>query len=120
MIVAIVAMYALLLQAILCSFTMIPHGWRGAGETFAASICWSGTEPSPAGLPSDRADGKHGACCILCSMPGLGSTREGFSSAGLTDRMMPHLWVLKSFAFSRATIDRLPGSPRAPPAFAIV
>lgn len=117
--VAIVATYALVLQAIFSSFALFAHGGPGLAGTFVASICWTDTGAStPTELPSVPTGAEHGACCILCSVPWLDSTRVGSSIAVLTYHVMPAIWISKVFASARATLDRLPGFSRAPPIFA--
>jgi hypothetical protein len=110
--VALIAAYALALQALLASFGAGVTVIRDELAAIAGTICTANADGSAPIMPAehDRAD-----CCILCAAPGAGSTGHIDVFAGLPDY---GLWVRLAAIGGvqlHGTIAWLPGGARAPP-----
>jgi hypothetical protein len=112
--VALIAAYALALQALLASFGAGAALVRDQAATIAGVICSGGGASS---LPVPLAPPEHDSadCCILCGAPapalldhvnGLKLAAEGLSSRLVAPLNARH----------HDTMARLPGGARAPPA----
>src|SRR5947199_8451481 len=109
--VALVAAYALALQALLASFGVGGVVVRHQLATIADAICTSNADGSAPVAPTEH---DRAACCILCSAPAPGSTdsidatvrvADASSSRLIAPAGVPHLGM----------IAWLPGGARAPP-----
>src|SRR5215510_9492421 len=108
--VALVAAYALALQALLASFGV---GGAVVGHqlaTLAGAICTSSPDAPVTPTEHDRA-----ACCILCSAPAPASTGPIEASAEMTDVSSSRL-IAPAGGPHLGMIAWLPGGARAPPA----
>jgi hypothetical protein len=110
--VALVAAYALALQALLASFGVGAAVVRHQLAGMAGAICTSNADRSAPAAPvdHDRTD-----CCILCSAPVPGSTAPismlvVAPNGGSSSRLIARPSVL-----NLAIIAWLPGGARAPP-----
>jgi hypothetical protein len=111
--VALIAAYALALQALLASFGIGAALVRHQAATIAGVIC-SGGGVSSLPVPIPPPDHDSADCCILCSAPApalvdhvsaLELVAEGLSSRLLAPLGMRH----------HETMAWLPGRARAPP-----
>ena len=110
--VALVAAYALALQALLASFGVGAAVVRHQLAAIAGAICTSNADRSVPAAPAehDRTD-----CCILCAAPAPGSTGSlevlaVVPAGGSSARLIAQLG-----AFNLGIIAWLPGGARAPP-----
>jgi hypothetical protein len=109
---ALVAAYALALQALLASFGVGGAIVRHQLAAIAGTICTSNPDGSAPVTPAehDRAD-----CCILCGAPGSGSIAQTDAVAGVPDEGSSSRLAGPDRALRLGMIARLPGGPRAPP-----
>jgi hypothetical protein len=109
--VALIAAYALALQALLASFGVGGRVVQHQLATLAGAICTSSPDGSAPGTPTEH---DRAACCILCSAPAPGSTGPIATLVGVADASSS-----RSIALAGAThlgmIAWLPGGARAPP-----
>jgi hypothetical protein len=111
--VALVAAYALALQALFASFGVGAALVRHHAVTIAGVICSGGGASS---LPAPLAPVDHDSadCCILCGAPAPGLLDHGsalkLAIKGLSSRLAAPLG-----ADHHATMAWLPGGARAPP-----
>jgi len=109
--VALVAAYALALQALLASFGVGVAVVRHQLAAIAGAICTSNADRSMPAAPveHDRTD-----CCILCAAPAPGSTGSlevrAVVPAGGSSRL-----AARQNALNLGIIAWLPGGARAPP-----
>jgi hypothetical protein len=111
--VALIAAYALALQALFASFGVGAALVRHQAATIAGVICSGGgasSLPAPvAPLDHDSAD-----CCILCGAPAPALLDHvsalKLATEGLSSRVVAPLGVHR-----HGTMARLPGGARAPP-----
>jgi hypothetical protein len=117
--IALVAIYALILQALLHSLAPLARARPNPRDSLSAVIC-SLSNHSPAqdeapGAPTDRSDA---ACCILCVVPGLDVANADICVAAPDYRSScssrSTAWV-EAEAFGATEL--LPINPRAPPRF---
>jgi len=114
-IVAILAAYALLGQALLACVTTAD--WLAPTSlALAASICASSPEDHQ--QPTAPSDHDHVGCCVLCMTPGLAG-----SGADVSKIVLPRVAVtLRKELFEGAAAPRAasanPCQPRAPPTLA--
>ena len=117
--IALVAIYALILQALLHSLAPLAHATPNPHNSLSAVICLL-SDRSPAqdqapGAPADRSDT---ACCILCVVPGLDVANADIRVTApdyQSSRSSPlTAWIE---ADPRGATELLPISPRAPPRF---
>lgn len=117
--VALVAIYALILQALLHSLAPLAHARPNPHNKLSVVICsLSSHSPTPDKAPGGPTDDSDAACCILCQVPGLDVANvdirvaapdyQSSRSSSLT------AWV--EAAPVNAT-ELLPINPRAPPCF---
>jgi len=110
--VALVAAYALALQALLASFGVGAAVVRHQLASIAGAICTSNADRSAPAAPvdHDRMD-----CCILCSAPVPGSAGPisilvVVPNGGSSSRL-----IARPSGLNLAIIAWLPGGARAPP-----
>jgi hypothetical protein len=117
--VALVAIYALILQALLQSLAPLAHATPNPHNSLSVVIC-SLSNPSPTqdespGAPTDRSDA---ACYILCVVPGLDVANADIRVAApnyQSSRSSPlTAWIE---ADPLDATELLPINPRAPPRF---
>jgi hypothetical protein len=108
--VALVAAYALALQALLASFGVGGAVVRHQLATVAGAICTSNADAPVAPTEHDRA-----ACCILCSAPAPGSTGPLDALVRVADASSSRL-IAPAGGPRLGMIAWLPGGARAPPA----
>jgi len=115
--VALVAAYALALQALLASFGVGAAMVRHQVAAIAGVICSSAANavaPAPvAPMEHDRAD-----CGILCTGPGPALTGQVAALLAGTDGKASSRLAAPLAATRLGMIARLPGGARAPPALA--
>jgi hypothetical protein len=110
--VALVAAYALALQALLASFGVGAAVVRHQLAGMAGAICTSNADRSAPAAPADhdRVD-----CCILCSAPAPGPIGPIGVLAGVPDGGSPSRLIAQQSALNLGIIAWLPGGARAPP-----
>jgi hypothetical protein len=115
--VALVAIYALILQAVLHGLAPLAKAAPNPHNSLSVVVC-PPSDHSPAqdeapGAPTDRSDA---ACCILCVVPGLGVANADIRFAA-TDYQSSRLYPLTVWvgADPRGAAELLPINPRAPP-----
>jgi hypothetical protein len=114
--VALIATYALALQALLASFGVGATVIRDELTAIAGTICTANADGSAPIMPAehDRAD-----CCILCAAPGPGSVGRIDVLAGVPDDGSSSQLAAPDSAPCLGMTVWLPGGARAPPAHAI-
>jgi hypothetical protein len=114
--VALVAAYALALQALLASFGVGATVIRDELTAITGAICTANADGSAPIMPAehDRAD-----CCILCAAPGPGSIGRIDVLAGMPDEVSSSQLAVPDGAPGLGMNAWLPGGARAPPAHAI-
>jgi hypothetical protein len=111
--VALIAAYALALQALFASFGVGATLLRHQAATIAGVICSGGAASS---LPAPVAPADHDSadCCILCGAPAPALLDHGsaltLAAEGLSSRLVAPLGVRH-----HGTMAWLPGGARAPP-----
>ena len=108
--IALVAAYALALQALLASFGVGGVVVQHQLATIAGAICTSNPDAPVGPTEHDRA-----ACCILCSAPAPASTGPIEAFAAMADASSSRLIAPVGVA-RLGMIAWLPGGARAPPA----
>src|SRR5262249_11625745 len=114
--VALVAAYALALQAVLASFGVGATVIRDELTAIAGTICTANADGS---APATPAEHERADCCILCSVPGPGSIGRIGVLAGMPDDGSSCQLAAPDGAPGLGTTAWLPGGARAPPAHAI-
>jgi hypothetical protein len=109
--VALVAAYALALQALLASFGVGGAVVQHQLATIAGAICTSSPDGSAPGVPTEH---DRTACCILCSAPAPASTGPIAALAGMADASSSQL-IAPAGGPHLGMIAWLPGGARAPP-----
>jgi len=114
--VALVAAYALALQALFASFGIGAALVRHQAATIAGVICTGGGASS---LPAPVAPVEHdGAdCCVLCGTPAP-ALLDHVSALRLAIEGLPSRLVAPLGVHRRGTMAWLPGGARAPPSTA--
>ena len=115
--VALVAIYALILQALLHSLAPLAYATPNPHNSLSVVICLlsdhSPTQDQAPGAPADHSDA---ACCILCVVPGLNTANADIRVAApdyRSSRSSPlTAWIE---ADARGATELLPINPRAPP-----
>ena len=117
--VALVAIYALILQALLHSLAPLAYATPNPHNSLSVVICLlsdhSPTEDNAPGAPTDHSDA---ACCILCAVPGLDVANADIRVAApdyQSSRSSP--LTARVEADPRGATELLPINPRAPPRF---
>ena len=115
--VALVAIYALIFQALLYSFAPSTHAGANPDGSPSVVICplpvHSPTQDEAPGAPIDHSDI---ACCILCPISGLGVANTDVRVAGpdyQSSRSSPLAASVEADALGATEL--LPINPRAPP-----
>jgi len=110
--VALVAAYALALQALLASFGVGVAVVRHQLAAIAGAICTANADRSVPAAPAehDRAD-----CCILCAAPAPGSIGSLQMLAVVPDGGSSARLIAQQSALNLGIIAWLPGGARAPP-----
>ena len=111
--VALIAAYALVLQALLASFGVGAAVIRDELTAIAGTICTANADGSAPMMPAE-----HGCadCCLLCAAAGPGSIGRVNVLAGLPDDGSSSQLAAPDGAPSLGMIAWLPGGARAPPA----
>jgi hypothetical protein len=114
--VALVAAYALALQALLASFGFGAALVRHQAATIAGVICTGGGASS---LPAPAAPVEHESadCCVLCGTPAP-VLLEHVSALRLAIEGLPSRLVAPLDVHRHGTMAWLPGAARAPPSTA--
>ena len=114
--VALVAAYALALQALFASFGVGAALVRHQAATIAGVICTGGGASS---LPAPAAPVEHdGAdCCVLCGTPAP-ALLDHVSALRLAIEGLPSRLVAPLGVHRHGTMAWLPGGARAPPSTA--
>jgi hypothetical protein len=107
--VALVAAYALALQALLAAFGVGGAVVQHQLATIAGAICTSNPDGSAPVAPTEH---DRAACCILCSAPG--STGPIDALVGVADAL-PSRLIAPADVPRLGMIAWLPGGARAPP-----
>jgi hypothetical protein len=117
--VALVAIYALILQALLYSLAPLAHASPNPHNSLSVVICGlsdhSPTQDKSPGTPTDHSDA---ACCILCLVPRLDVTNADIRVAApdyQSSRSSPLTARVEAGALGATEL--LPINPRAPPRF---
>jgi len=118
--VALVAAYALLLQALLSSLAPLAEARANPLDSVSIIICLSsGDVATQEKAPDVPPDHRHDACCILCAVPGLDAAIAGIQIA-IPDYQSswssPLMTWIETGPFGATEL--LPIHPRAPPRFA--
>lgn len=117
-VVALLAAYAVALQALLASIGLGSAAGPLAFDPFTASICTSGTvrhSPDAPVLPTGHG---HAGCCVLCAVPGLAAVDFDVARV-IFARLAPAFLIRPSEAMALfGTIAQRPCQPRAPPQLA--
>jgi|SRR5262245_56909719 len=109
--VALVAAYALALQALLASFGAGGAVVRHQLATIAGAICTSNPNGSTPVAPTEH---DRAACCILCSAPAPVSTGSIDALVGMADASSSRL-IVPAGVPHLGMMAWLPGGARAPP-----
>jgi hypothetical protein len=117
--VALVAIYALIFQALLLSVAPLAHARPNPHNSLSVVICGlsdhSPTQDKTPGAPTDDSDA---ACCILCLVPRLDVANVDIRVAApdyQSSRSSPLTVWVEADALGAAEL--LPINPRAPPCF---
>jgi hypothetical protein len=117
--VALVAIYALILQAFLHSLAPLAHARSDPHNSLSVVICsLSNHSPTPDRAPGGPTDDSDAACCILCPVPGLDVASADIRVTApdyQSSRSSPLTAWLEADAFGATEL--LPINPRAPPCF---
>ena len=116
-VVALVAIYALILQALLYSLAPLAHVFPNPDDSLSVVICPlpvpSSAQDKAPGAPIDHSDT---ACCILCSVSGPDLANAHIRVAGpdyQSSRASPlTAWIEADLL---GATELLPINPRAPP-----
>ncbi len=117
--VALVAIYALLVSALLPGLALLAQGKANPHDGLSDVICLSSDNPAVQDkAPGTPADHRHDACCILCMVPGLAATADSIPVSApdfASSRSSPLKPRIATGAFDPAEL--MPINPRAPPHF---
>lgn len=117
--VALVAIYALLVSALLPGLALQAQGKANPIDGLSVVICLSSDNPAAQDeAPGTPADHRHDACCILCMVPGLAATADAIAVSApdfASSRSSPLKPRIATGAFDPAEL--MPINPRAPPHF---
>lgn len=119
-VVALVAAYALVLQALLSSLGLLGQGRANPLDSLAAVICLSSGNTAIQDKGPDAPKSHwHDACCILCAVPGLDAAGTEIRVAA-PDYLASYLSPVIVWRESRplGAAEMLPIQPRAPPRLA--
>ena len=118
--VALVAIYALLVSALLPGLALQAQGKANPLDGLSVVICLSSDNPAAQDkAPGAPADHRHDACCILCMVPGLAATANAIPvstpdyASSRSSPLKPRIAL-----GARDPAELLPIRPRAPPRFA--
>ena len=111
--IALVAAYALALQALFASFGVGAALVRHQAAAIAGVIC-SGGGASSLPVPVAPVDHDTADCCILCGAPAPGLLDHASALKLATQRVSSRL-LAPLGAHHHGTMARLPGGARAPP-----
>ena len=117
--VALVAIYALILQALLYSLAPSAHVRPNPHDSQSVDICsWSDDSPAQGESPGAPIDHLGAACCILCPVSGLDVANANIRVAG-PDYQSSRSSPLTAWAEADGpgATELLPINPRAPPRF---
>lgn len=117
--IALVAIYALLVSALLPGLTLQAQGKANPLDGLSVVLCLSSDNPAAQDkAPGAPADHRHDACCILCMVPGLAATADAIPVStpdSASSRSSPLKLRIAPVALDPAEL--LPINPRAPPHF---
>jgi hypothetical protein len=111
--IALVAAYALALQALLASFGVGATLVRHQAAAIAGVIC-SGGGVSSLPVPVAPVDHDTADCCIVCGAPTPGLL-DHVSALNLATQHISSRWLAPLGAHHHGTAAWLPGGARAPP-----
>jgi hypothetical protein len=109
--IALVAAYALALQALLASFGVGGAVAHHQLATVAAAVCTSNADGSAPAAPTEH---DRAACCILCSAPAPSSTGPFEALVAVANASSSRL-IAPADVPRLGMIAWLPGGARAPP-----
>ena len=116
--IALVAIYALILQALLPALAPLAHVSRIPRDSLAVTICTSfDHSPTQDKAPDAPTDHPNAACCILCPGTGLDVANDDIAEPGYESSRSSPLIARVEVDVPSAT-ELSPINPRAPPRFA--